>query len=207
MIEPRPDSVVVASFRSLAEANITRSALAESGVTTLPSDPHTIVVSAEDGERALSIVERVWPDEPAALTAGESERCPECGSDVLLRIRRLPFFIVFTTLMIVIGHAVGQINLFALVAAIVAFILAIGPNRRCIVCGAQWQGRTPPAADVPVEPPEVLCPICGSDETGLIDRRRMKATTMLVNFIAPPLFFVWPFMARRKCDECGHEWR
>lgn len=212
-----PPQVVIASFRSVAEAQIARAAIEEAGIDVAVAVEQSlgigVSVSATDADRAVAILRDLWPEShETAADDGQSEpeRCPECGSSVFLRIRRLPFFLGFTALMLTLGVATDQRDLFTLMIGIVAALLFVGPNRRCLDCGERWRGwksAPPPPEEPPVEPPDVVCPRCGSLETGMIDRRRMKASTLLLNFILPPLLLVWPFMARRKCDECGHEWR
>jgi hypothetical protein len=210
-------SLVVASFRSPSEAHTALDALQNAGIeAALVPQPGSFigVVAAEaDADRAVALLDEIWPDVPSPVERQpiEIERCPECGSDDFLRIRRLPFFIIFSTATLAAGYAVGQRDLFALLVAIIGVVLLIGPNRRCLVCGERWRqwstAGPPPPPPPEVEPPDVPCPRCGSSETGPIDRRRMKALTMLINFILPPLLFVWPFLPKRKCDSCGHEWR
>ena len=212
-----PPQVVIASFRSVAEAQIARSAIEEGGIeVTLAREQSLgigVAVSATDADRALAILRDVWPETEEAAgddSWSEPERCPDCGSSDFLRIRRLPFFLFFTAIMLVLGIATDQRDLFTLMIGIVALLLFLGPNRRCLSCGERWRSwksAPKPPEEPPVEPPDVACPRCGSLETGMIDRRRMKASTLLLNFIVPPLLLVWPFMAKRKCDECGHEWR
>ncbi|HUP44043.1 MAG TPA: hypothetical protein VM779_00880 [Thermoanaerobaculia bacterium] len=223
-MDSAPSHVVVASFRSPAEAQAARAAIEEAGIeSTLVRDQMIgigVVVAAKDADRAIDLLRDLWPDpgpwreeEPPVV---EVERCPECGSPDLIRIRRLPFFIVFSTVMVAIGYAVGQRDLFGLLVVIVAALLFLGPNRRCLTCGALWRsmglgprasGLGVPRSEVAVEPPDVPCPRCGSPETAPIDRRRQKALTLLVHFILPPLLLLWPFMPKRKCEECGHEFR
>ena len=209
-------SIVVASFRSPAEAESALVALRSAGIeaTAVPQPASFIGIVAreQDADRAIALLDEMWPDvtPPVESRTIEIERCPECGSDDILRIRRLPFFIIFSTVMIAAGYVAGQTDLFALLVAIIGGVLLIGPNRRCLVCGdrwRQWSNPAPPPPPPEVELPDVPCPHCGSPDTGLIDRRRMKALTMLINFILPPLLFVWPFLPKRKCDSCGHEWR
>ncbi|HEU4521870.1 MAG TPA: hypothetical protein VFT12_07700 [Thermoanaerobaculia bacterium] len=208
--------MVIAWFRSPGEAQIARARLEAEGIaaTLASGNGYGIAVAADDVERALAILESIWPDESPApeRPAIDIERCPECGSGDLLRIRRLPFFIISTTLLLLAGHAVGQLDLFAILIAVIAGLLFFGPNRRCLSCNERWRSSVAPPpppvrSEIAVEPPDVECPRCGSRETGPIDRRRMKAWTLLVNFVLPPLLLLWPFMPRRKCEECGHEWR
>lgn len=170
-----------------------------------------LVVAAEDADRALKVLEAIWPDEPAQNEPEIIEvwKCAECGSTDVVRIRRLPIFIIITTLLLVAGHVVGQIEPFALLIAIIAALFFFGPNRRCASCGELWRSwaTSPAPPDVPVESPAVPCPRCGSPETYRLNRRRQKAWTLLVNFTLPPLLLLWPFLPRRKCEECGHEFR
>ncbi len=206
--------LVVASFRSPSEAESALSALQNAGIEAMlvpqPGSFVGVVAAEEDADRAVEVLDALWPDVPAEKPVIEIERCPECRSSDILRIRRLPFFIVFSTMMFGAGYAVGQLDLFSLLVVIIGVVLLLGPNRRCLSCGDRWrQWSSAPPRPLPpeIEPPDVNCPRCGSPDTGPIDRRRMKALTMLVNFVLPPLLFVWPFLPKRKCDACGHEWR
>lgn len=206
--------LVVASFRSPGEARTALSALQNAGIEAMlvpqPGEFLGVVTAEVDADRAVDLLGQLWPDAPEERPLIEIERCRECRSGDILRIRRLPFFILFSTVMLAAGYAAGQIDLFSLLIVIVGGVLVIGPNRRCLTCGARWRdwSSAPPSPPRPeVEPPDVVCPRCGSAETGPIDRRRMKALTMLVNFVIPPLLFVWPFLPKRKCDSCGLEWR
>jgi DNA-directed RNA polymerase subunit RPC12/RpoP len=206
--------LVVASFRSPSEAETALAALHNAGIEAMlvpqPGEFLGVVAAEEDADRAVEVLDRLWPDVPAEKPVIEIERCRECGSTDILKIRRLPFFIIFSVVMLTAGYAAGQIDLFALLIVIIGGVLVIGPNRRCLTCGERWRdwsSAPPPPPPSEVEPPDVACPRCGSTETGPIDRRRMKALTMLINFVLPPLLFVWPFLPKRKCDSCGHEWR
>ena len=124
MVDPAVPRIVVASFRSPAEAAMARSAIEAAGIeTSLIRDPTGIgiAVAAEHADDAVALLSEVWPEPhalPVDVAAVEVERCPECGSADLLRIRRLPFFIIFTTLMMTIGYAAGQTDLFALLVVI-----------------------------------------------------------------------------------------
>ena len=214
--------MVVASFRSAAEARVALSAVEAAGIrATLVNEPTLgagVVVAAEDVDRAVEVLRGLWPEgdsetDPAAeAPVVEIEQCPDCGSTDLIRIRRLPFFILFSTVMLAIGYLAGQRDLFLLLIAVVAVMLFIGPNRACLRCGERWRSWTspPPPQRLPeaaTELPDVACPRCGAPETARIDRRRMKAMTLLVHFVLPPLLLLWPWMPIRKCEECGHEFR
>ncbi|HUP50565.1 MAG TPA: hypothetical protein VNA04_17455 [Thermoanaerobaculia bacterium] len=224
-LSPTLPPVVIASFRSPAEAQAARAAVEEAGMRAWLVDERSLrsewrhpdalagvglVVAPADVERALAVLEGLWPEQHAVEEVAEPERCPECRSPGILRLRSLPFFVVFAAVMLTAGYLVGQRDLFTLLVVIVAGLLVLGPNRRCTSCGARWRswsGEPRPPDTPPVEPPEVPCPRCGSTETGTIDRRPMKAWTLLVNFVLPPLLLIWPFLPRRRCEECGMEWR
>ncbi len=212
--------VVIAAFRSGAEAEQARRQLAGQGVAAdvLPRNPNferqcadlfddgfDVVVAPEIADDAIAIVQGLWPDE---LPEGpQTEQCRDCGSNDVAALPRLRFFAIAALLLLIAGMILGERDLFALVIAIIGGILLVTPNRRCRTCGSRWNGQRAVAAEDAVAPPEVTCPKCASRETEPIARRREKALTLLVNLVAPPLLFIWPFLPRRRCTACAHQWR
>lgn len=145
-----------------------------------------------------------WRDDPAD---DPEPQCPECGERSFIYLPRLVMFVAATIVLVPAGILFDEPELFGLTLVIVAALLLLVPNVRCTECGERWHGTRPRPADIPTEVPDVHCPQCNSPETQPISRRRMKAATLLVNFVVPPLLFVWPFLPRRRCEHCDHEWR
>jgi hypothetical protein len=214
--------VVIAAFRSAAEAHQARVALERAGVEAdvisrnpalermcddVFEDGFDVIVGRSDAPAAIAVVQGIWPDEAEA--SAPIEQCAECGSAEVTAIPRVRIFILAAIVLYAIGVAVGERDMFVLSAGIVGVLLFMAPNRRCRNCGERWTGerRVAPEDAIDVAPVEVPCPRCGSNETDVIPRRREKAMTMLVNIIVPPLLFVWPFLAKRRCASCGLEWR
>lgn len=227
--EPSPSSVaspfndraVIAAFRIRDEARLAEALLRHHGIgaETRPHDElvlrlcsgafpagFDVVVAARDAEGAITLLQKVWGDEPEAPQA--FARCPACGSLEVTRLRRALLFVVVTVVLLVGSGVTGERDLFALMLAIVGGLLLFARPNRCRACGERWRGGDEPiAAEVAVELPDVPCPRCGSSETEKIGRRREKATTLLVNLLVPPMLFVWPFLPRRRCTACGNQWR
>ena len=212
------DPVVIAAFRARVEAEAACDAIVGAGMAAdvvprtneLPrladdlfEGGFDLIVDRADAAAALEVVRRLWPDEPRREHV---VRCPACGSTSISRLRRLRIFLVVAVLLLILGEITSQRELFVLVIGIVAVLLLIAKPMRCRDCGERWRGEPPPPDD-PVEAPAVVCPRCGSEETGPISRRRERAWTLLVNYLLPPFVLVWPFQARRRCGSCGHEWR
>jgi DNA-directed RNA polymerase subunit RPC12/RpoP len=214
--------VVVAAFRSPSEAAVAGTALETAGIVTEVrprseelerrcadafNEGFDVVVSAADADAAVEVLRDVWPDE-VAIDIEVLPRCPECGSEDLVRVRRLRVFVIALVVLLPAGVLTGQRDLFLLLIGIIGALLVIAPNQRCLACGERSRGRgAPPGNAPPVEPRDIACPRCGSMETGTIGRRREKALTLLVNFVVPPTLLVWPFLRRYRCSACGHEWR
>jgi hypothetical protein len=216
----RVPEVVIAAFKSVAEAHQARVALESAGVgagvvprdealerrcADIFSDGFDVVVEASDADAAIAIVQDVWPDEFAADPP--PERCSECGSLEVTAIPRLRIFLLAALVLYVAGILVHERDLFLLSTGIVGVLLFMAPNRRCRNCGERWKGELRVAPENAVAPPDVPCPRCASPDTEVIARRREKAMTLLVNIVVPPLLFVWPFLPKRRCTACGLEWR
>ena len=166
-----------------------------------------LVVAAGDADQAIVLVQKMFREEPDAGVQAFA-RCPACGSLEVTRLRRLLLFAVTAVALLIGGAVTGERDLFMLMIAIVGGILLLSRENRCRACGERWRGgREPIAPEDAVEAPDVPCPRCGSLETERLTRRREKATTLLVNMLVPPLLFVWPFLPKRKCGSCGHQWR
>lgn len=206
--------VVVASFRQAQEAEMARATLAAQGIAAVVGRDAAaggpwigIAVQDAHAEQALEVLEGIWGTE--AARAPESialERCPDCGSESVARLPRLRLLALAALLLIGAGALTGQQTLFLLTLAIVAAVILAAPNRRCRNCGERWSAAHAVAAENAVETPEVACPRCGSQETSRIDRRRENAITLLVNLAVPPLVVLWPFLPRRRCAACQHQW-
>lgn len=208
-------TVVVASFRSPAEEALARRALRDEGIEHVTGDDpmlgegwRCLSVPAGESERALGVLRALWPPPPGDAEMIAAERCPGCGTPEVKRFPRLRIFVLAALLLVPAGAVTNQQALFGLTLAIVGALLLAVPNRRCPACGERWQAaRTFVQEERAVETPEVSCPRCGSAETESIDRRRLKAITLLVNFALPPLVVLWPFLPRRRCSDCSFEWR
>ena len=217
LVQPAPRNeplVVIASFRSPAEERLARGALAEEGIEVVAGDDATLgggwrclSTAPADAERALAVLRALWPDEEARVEQALPERCLECGSPEVRHVRRVWPFLVAALLLLPAGALTGEPALFGLTLAIVGGILLVVPNRRCAACGERWQARRRFVQEErAVETPGVPCPRCGSAETVAIARRREHAITLLVNLVLPPLVVLWPFLPKRRCEECGKEW-
>lgn len=220
-LAPEP-LVVIAAFRLHDEAQIAKMVLDRAGVASearaydesverrcdgvFPSGVD-LVVAEGDAERAIALVQRMFREEEGER-AEVFARCPACGSLEVTRLRRLLLFTVAAVALFIGGALTGERDLFMLMIAIVGGILLLSRENRCRTCGERWRGgREPIAPEDAIEVPDVPCPKCGSGDTDRLRRRREKATTLLVNMLVPPLLFVWPFLPKRKCVACGHEWR
>ena len=216
------EPVVIAAFRIPGDARLAIALLRQAEVDAVVqvydpaierrcegvfADGWDLVVPAAESELATALLQRLWrekeEDEPRAFA-----RCPECGSLEVTRLRRMPLFVLAGLLLLAGGAMTGERNLFLLMIAIVAVVLLMARPNRCRHCGERWKGGDAPLANEhELETPAVPCPRCGAQDSERIIRRREKAMTLLVNFLVPPLIFVWPFLPRRRCTACGHEWR
>lgn len=210
--------VVVASFRSREESLRARRALESSGIAAeaggrmedrprlaadLIADGFDVAVEAADADRAIALLHELWPDVRPERAA---PRCPACGSPGVRRLMRLRIFAAAAVVLLAAGIAIGERDLMLLLAAILGLLLMMTPPLRCQACGESWRPDIMPAAEE-VESDDAACPRCGSPDTGRIAHRREKALTLIVNLVVPPTFLVWPFLKRRRCAACGHEWR
>jgi predicted RNA-binding Zn-ribbon protein involved in translation (DUF1610 family) len=216
------DPVVIAAFRVREEASLAAALVkqAEMEVATYPYDDSMerlceggfasgfdLVVARADAADATALLQRMWREEGDGAPVAFA-RCPACGSLEVTRLRRMLLFAVAALMLLIGGAVTGERDLFALMITIVGGVLLFARPNRCRACGERWRGGDAPIADEAAkEVADVPCPRCGSAETARIPRRREKATTLLVNMLVPPLLFVWPFLPRRKCAACGHEWR
>jgi DNA-directed RNA polymerase subunit RPC12/RpoP len=214
--------VVIAAFRSSAEAEGARAALSIEGIAAdvVPRteelerlcadafrDGVDVVVARIDAERAIVIVQSIWRDENPGR-GRPVEQCPECGSTAIRHLPRLRILLIGVPLLLAAGALTGQRDLFLLMTAIVCVFVLLTPSTRCAACGHRWQRERLPAEEtIEQEAPDVACPRCGSTDTERIDRRRERALTLIVNLTIPPWFLFWPVRARRRCLACGHAWR
>lgn len=212
---PAPAHVVVASFHSVAEERAARTALESEGIAaeagtdaTLGDGWRCLSVAPAEAERALAVLRELWPAQEGRVEEAAPEQCPSCGSGEVRRVGRFRLFLLAALILLPLGALTNETALFALTLAIVGALLLFVPNRRCPACAERWQApRRFVQEERAVETPDVPCPRCGSSETFSIDRRRLKGITLLVNLILPPLVVLWPFLPRRRCGECGGEWR
>lgn len=206
--------VVIASFRQEAEARTAREALSAAAIESVVGDDVAVggrwigvAVHEADAGRALGVLEEIWGDEAARAPLQIATRsCPDCGSGDVRNFPRVRILAAATLLLLTAGALTGQQTLFLLTLAIVAATVLAAPNRRCAQCGERWREGATAVEEDAVETPDVPCPGCGSSETSRIDRRRESAITLLVNLALPPLVVLWPFLHRRRCSDCRHEW-
>jgi RNA polymerase subunit RPABC4/transcription elongation factor Spt4 len=213
--------VVIAAFRSHAEALAARGALETEGISAAITTPdpaiprlcagafrggYDILVSDSDAADGVAVVQRLFPDEREAPLP--IEQCPACGSTEITTLPRLLIFLITAPLLVIAGAFTGERDLFLLVIGIFGALLLFAPGRRCRVCGERWYAPWPRRApENAIEPEAAICPHCGSEETERIGRRREKAITLLVNMIIPPTIVVWPMLKKWRCARCGKEWR
>ena len=166
-----------------------------------------LIVPAAEAELAIALLQRLWREKDDAGPQAFA-RCPACGSLEVSRLRRALIFALTVPVLLFGAALTGERELFLLMIAIVGGVLLLARPNRCRVCDERWRGGDAPVAgESGVESPEIPCPRCGAKDSERIERRREKATTLLVNFLMPPLLFVWPFLPRRRCSACGHQWR
>lgn len=224
---------VIATFGTIAGAELARSALVAAGIEAEIADEEMVginwlysnalggvklVVPGEDAERALEILTNAasaddsLPEMPESLAAppAQPDVCAECGSSESTRLNRLLVFAMLALLMYGIGVAVDQRELAVAGIAAAALIAFVLPPRRCARCGARWPEMSdePPKPEAP--PPdgrdliEELCPRCGSPEYYAIDHRSLKAIPMLFSPSVVALLAIWPFLPKKQCDACGY---
>ncbi|HUP65421.1 MAG TPA: hypothetical protein VM557_09085 [Thermoanaerobaculia bacterium] len=155
--------ILVASFERQDEAESLGKALAERGIAARVTTIVTPVISAQgasvpvrfglavtpaDSRAALQLLqETLLPDTPHTFELEGDEpleppparlRCPECGADQVKTYPMVLGAIASVTLLMAIGWSIGQEETFYLASAIVALLLLLGPNRRCLACGERW---------------------------------------------------------------------
>jgi predicted nucleic acid-binding Zn ribbon protein len=148
--------------------------------------------------------------EPVAIPPKAEVRCPECGSAESIRIRRLLVFSLLALLMYGIGLVADQQELALAGILAAALIAAVLPSRRCAICGTRWPDDEADDEDEIHAPPpdasdlvEVLCPRCSSPEFHRIDYRKLKVLPLMFSASAFVVPLIWPFLAKRECDNCG----
>ncbi|HYC59371.1 MAG TPA: hypothetical protein VEK79_07380 [Thermoanaerobaculia bacterium] len=60
----------------------------------------------------------------------------------------------------------------------------------------------------PVNPRDTIddrCPRCGSVEFYSIHYRRLKASSLLYPPLIVPVLLIWPFLPKRRCEQCGRK--
>jgi predicted RNA-binding Zn-ribbon protein involved in translation (DUF1610 family) len=215
---PVDTPVVIAAFRSHAEAVRARDALEDEGIgarTSVRTDGierrcaeafeggFDVIVDDQNADRSIALLQRIWPDETPL--AAET-RCPACGSGDIWYVPRVRLLLLAAAVLFVTGIVTDERDLFLLMIAIVAILLLFTPAARCRSCGEHWRGRRAPPSSEEIFV-DVACPRCGSLATERIDRRREKATTLIVNMLVPPMWLFWPLKPRHRCGDCGHLWR
>lgn len=143
--DPFEEPVVIASFRSAREADLALRAVSgeaiEAGLladTVLGNEWLSLVVSPADADRALRIVQRLWPEQRPALPEA-AERCPGCGSPESSALPRVRILLIGAALLLPAGFLAGQVQLFALTWLILGLALLVVPNRHCRSCGERWR--------------------------------------------------------------------
>lgn len=159
----RTPEMVIATFAERSEAEASGELLRHAGLSASVSTIVTpkispraegadvkygVVVPAIEARRAMEMLQDGLPIRPEASFELDLEEpleppaapltCPECGS---IRIRTISTILVAAggvALLATIGWLTGQQDLFYLAATIVALILVLGPNRRCLDCGKRW---------------------------------------------------------------------
>jgi DNA-directed RNA polymerase subunit RPC12/RpoP len=216
------DPVVIAAFRQEIEAGAAQDALEREGIVSEagPRDDELdrlcadvfnagfdVVVDRDEAEDAIAVLRRHWPDVIDVTPIEPPVVCPACSSPAVARLPRVRLFFLAAIVLLIAGVITGQRELFLLLIGIIGGLLAITPPLVCDACGERWRGRHRVLPENAIETTSIPCPRCGSLETETIDRRRNRALTLLVNWIIPPTLLVWPFLARRRCIDCGNEWR
>ena len=159
----RTPEIVIATFaeRSEAEASseLLRHAGLDASVSTIVSPrlsargegadvKYGVVVPAVEARHAIEMLQAGLPIRPAASFELDLDEplepppvaisCPECGSTEI-RTTSTIFAAAFgVAILMTIGWLTGFEDLFYLAAAIVALILMLGPNRRCLQCEKRW---------------------------------------------------------------------
>jgi hypothetical protein len=180
-----------------------------------------LVVAEEDFEAATAVLsefasativddEPTPPVEPRVIAPKVELRCPECGSAESIRIRRLLVFSLLALLMYGVGLVGDQQELALAGILAAALIAAVLPSRRCASCGTRWPDEDADDEDEIHAPPpdasdlvEVLCPRCSSPEFHRIDYRKLKVLPLMFSASAFVVPLIWPFLAKRECDNCG----
>ena len=231
---------VVQTFLYLNDAEVARSALESAGIEAWLENKHLVAMNAlyanAVGGLRLVVAEEDLAAARTALadlrdSAGASDmtftappppviapppeiRCPECGSLEIARFQRLKIFAVIGVLLMGVGFAVGERELFALAAAIAGGVLLITPSHQCRSCGNRFTAppnpRPEPVVTEEKETPDQPCRRCGSPETRPIGYRRFKAGSIMASIMMAPialaLFVIWPVLPKMECDICGYRW-
>jgi DNA-directed RNA polymerase subunit RPC12/RpoP len=227
---------VVQTFLYLNDAEVARSALASTGIEAWLENTHLVamnalyanavgglrlVVADEDlaaartaladlrDSAATSDMTFVAPS-PAIIQSPAETRCPACGSLEVTEFQRLKIFAIIGLLLMGIGFAIDERDLFALATAIAGGVLLMTPSHQCRSCGERFtpppKPRPEPVVTEEQETPDRPCPRCASPETQPIGYRRFKAASILINPMALAFLVVWPFLPRMQCHTCGNRW-
>lgn len=171
-----------------------------------------VVVREEDYEAAADILD--FPAEETQEPAEEVQprptripvpHCPSCGLTTVAVLPKLRVFVSLAVLLCGVGVAVERLDLAALTVAVVGIVAAVAPRHRCTSCGKTFTWKREPPGIAPSPLPEDLieehCPRCGSPEIHRQNYRRFKAWTLFEPLTL--LAVLWPFLRKRKCDNCG----
>lgn len=222
---------LIASFTSLSQAELVRSALEAAGIDAWLENANTVgvqwlyatalggvrlIVREEDAAAASEILAEMhrFPQAAPPLAPfrvvpqtgplADEIRCPSCASPDVAAFPRIRALVLLVAILLVAGVAVNQLELFALTAIIVGLIVLLAHSYRCRGCGERWSPRERRQVMLEEqEPPDRPCPRCGSAETYKLEHRRFKAATMLMQMLAAAALLIWPFMAKRRCADCG----
>ena len=144
--------VVIAAFREQPEAIGAQRALASQGISSevreraedLPrlcadafASGFDVVVGERDADQAIAYLQYLWPDAPEP--APVAERCPECGSTDVFRLRRVWIFAAAAAICVIGGAITMQEELFLVLLAAVVLVLAVTPPWRCRSCRHAWR--------------------------------------------------------------------
>jgi hypothetical protein len=143
--------VVIAAFRSSDEAARACAVLEEKGIAAEAGgrrddlerlcadafdDGFDVIVSAAEGDRAIALLQRMWPE--TAIDVQVLEQCPACGSTTVAHLPHLRPFLIAAAVLVAASFVFGQRDLFLLLVAIIGAVLILAPNRRCRECGERW---------------------------------------------------------------------
>ncbi|HVR42063.1 MAG TPA: hypothetical protein VMS56_01355 [Thermoanaerobaculia bacterium] len=158
----RTPELVIATLTDAREADTARAALGSAGiaarVTTIATPKlgaggervdvrFGVSVAPHDARHAIEILharltstdgDAIELDLDEPLEPPRHVRCPECESEQVRTTSTVIGALLGAAVLAAVGWAIGQEDVFYLAAVIVALILVLGPNRRCLQCGHRW---------------------------------------------------------------------